>query len=69
MSREDRSTEEMCLLTAGQLRGRLDENPHLSEDCYSFMRDICGTQAYWSFECCFEHGIVSDLEVDPQLTV
>ena len=27
--REDRRTEEMLLLTAGQLRGRLDNNPHL----------------------------------------
>ena len=46
--REDRRTEEMRLLTAGQLRGRLDENPHLRENCYSFMRDIRGTQAYWN---------------------
>ena len=46
--REDRRTEEMCLLTAGQLRGRLDDNPHLRENCYSFMRDIRGTQAYWN---------------------
>ena len=46
--REDRRTEEMRLLTAGQLRGRLDDNPHLRENCYSFMRDICGTQAYWN---------------------
>ena len=43
----------MCLLTAGQLHGMLDENPHMRENCYSFMRDIratqayCGTQAYW----------------------
>ena len=44
--REDRRTEEMRLLTAGQLRGRLDDNPHLRENCYSFMRDIRGTQAY-----------------------
>ena len=41
-------TEGMHLLTAGQLRGRLDENPHLTENCYSFMRDIHGTQAYWN---------------------
>ena len=47
-SREDRRTEEMCLLTAGQLRGRLDENPHLRENCYSLMRDIRGTRAYWN---------------------
>ena len=46
--REDRRTEEMHLLTAGQLRGRLDDNPHLRENCYSFMRDIRGTQAYWN---------------------
>ena len=46
--REDRRTEEMRLLTAGQLRGRLDDNPHLRENCYSFMRDIRGTQAYWN---------------------
>ena len=46
--REDRRTEEMHFLTAGQLRGRLDENPHLRENCYSFMRDIRGTQAYWN---------------------
>ena len=46
--REDRRTEEMRLLTAGQLRGRLDDNPHLRENCYSFMRDIHGTQAYWN---------------------
>ena len=46
--REDSRTEEMRLLMAGQLRGRLDENPHLRENCYSFMRDICGTQAYWN---------------------
>ena len=46
--REDRRTKEMRLLTAGQLRGRLDENPHLRENCYSFMRDISGTQAYWN---------------------
>ena len=46
--REDRRTEEMRLLTAGQLRGRLDDNPHLRENCYSFMRDICGTQPYWN---------------------
>ena len=46
--REDRRTEEMRLLTAGQLRGRLDENSHLRENCYSFMQDICGTQAYWN---------------------
>ena len=36
--REDRRTEEMLLLMAGQLRGRLDDNPHLRENCYSFMR-------------------------------
>ena len=36
------------MLTAGQLRGRLDDNPHLRENCYSFMRDIRGTQAYWN---------------------
>ena len=29
--REDRRTEEMRLLTVGQLRGRLDENPHPRE--------------------------------------
>ena len=47
--REDRRTEEMHLLTtAGQLRGRLDDNPHLRENCYSFMRYIRGTQAYWN---------------------
>ena len=46
--REDRRTEEIRLLTAGQLRGRLDDNPHLRENCYSFMRDIRGTQAYWN---------------------
>ena len=46
--REDRRTEKMRLLTAGQLRGRLDENPHLRENCYSLMRDIRGTQAYWN---------------------
>ena len=46
--REDRWTEEMRLLTAGQLCGRLDDDPHLRENCYSFMRDICGTQAYWN---------------------
>ena len=44
--REDRRTEEMRLLTAGQLRGRLDDNPYLRENCYSFMRDIRGKQAY-----------------------
>ena len=47
-NRKDRGTEEMRLLTAGQLRGRLDDNPHLRENCYSFMRDIRGTQAYWN---------------------
>ena len=46
--REDRRTEEMHILTAGQLHGRLEENPHLKENCYSFKRDICGTQAYWN---------------------
>ena len=46
--REDRRTGEMHLLTAGQLRGRLDYNPHLRENYYSFMRDIRGTQAYWN---------------------
>ena len=46
--REDRRTEEMHLLTAGQLHGRLDDNPHLRENCYSFMRDIRGMQAYWN---------------------
>ena len=35
-------------MTAGSLRGRLDDNPHLRENCYSFMRDIRGTQAYWN---------------------
>ena len=38
----------MRLLTAGQLCGRLDDDPHLRENCYSFMRDIRGMQAYWN---------------------
>ena len=45
---EDRRTENIIHLTAGQLRGRLDNNPHLRENCYSFTRDIRGTQAYWN---------------------
>ena len=44
----DTRTEDMHLLTAGSLRGRLDDNPHLREHCYSFMKDIRGTQAYWN---------------------
>ena len=46
--REDRRTEEMLLPTAGQLHGRLDNNPHLRKNCYSFMGDIPGTQASWN---------------------
>ena len=46
--RVDRRTDDMHLLTAGQLCGRLDENPRLRENCYSFTRDICGTQGYWN---------------------
>ena len=36
--REDRRTEEMSLLTAGQLHGRLDENPHLREETFVVLR-------------------------------
>ena len=46
--REDRRTEDMNLLMAGQLHGRLDDNPHLRENFYSFIQDIRGTQAYWN---------------------
>ena len=41
-------TNEKELLTAGLLQGRLENNPHLRENCYSFMRDIRGKQAYWN---------------------
>ena len=35
-------------LTAGDLRGTsMEENPDVHENCYSFMRDIRGTAAYW----------------------
>ena len=46
--KSNKETNEKELLTAGLLRGRLENNPHLRENCYSFMRDIRGTQAYWN---------------------
>ena len=47
-NKADKKTEDIRLMTAGSLRGRLNDNPHLRENCYSFMRDIRGTQAYWN---------------------
>ena len=47
-NKADTKTENIRLLTAGSLRGQLNDNPHLRENCYSFMRDIRGTQAYWN---------------------
>ena len=36
-------------ITAGELlNGELSENPELSENSYAFMRNICGTSAYWN---------------------
>ena len=46
--KSNKETNEKELLTAGLLRGRLENNPYLCENCYSFMRDIRGTQAYWN---------------------
>ena len=46
--KSNKETNEKELLTAGLLRGRLQNNPHLRENCYSFMRNIRGTQAYWN---------------------
>ena len=47
-------TENMCeqkkklSLTAGDLRSSsAEDNPDVHENCYSFMRDIRGTAAYW----------------------
>ena len=47
-NKTDNETDDKRLLTAGLLRGPLDDNPELRENCYSFMKDIRGTQAYWN---------------------
>ena len=46
--KSNKETNEKELLTAGLLLGCLENNPHLRENCYSFMRDIRGTKAYWN---------------------
>ena len=46
--KSNRETKEKELLTADLLRGCLENNPHLRENCHNLMRDIRGTQAYWN---------------------
>ena len=45
-NKTDNETDHKHLLMAGLLRGPLDDNPKLRENCYSFMKDIHATQAY-----------------------
>ena len=47
-NKTDNETDDKHSLTAGLLRGPLDDNSELRENCYSFMKDIRGTQAYWN---------------------
>ena len=43
-----RKNKQKKTLTAGDLRSTgVGENPDVCENCYSFMRDIRGTAAYW----------------------
>ena len=43
-----RKNKQKKTLTAGELRSTgVGENPDVRENCYSFMRDIRGTAAYW----------------------